>query len=147
MSIETRVDALAQGIGADVKALLASVGTLASLSTAAKTSLVAAINEVVNAANAASGIDDNVTAAGSTWSSNKISTELSTALSNFATGSPDLLNTLDEIAAALEDNPDVIAALRTLITANETAITQLSANVGDTNADFLAAYVAARDAA
>ena len=146
MSIESRVNLLATAVGTDVKAILADIGDLSALSTTAQNTLVAAINEVVGAANSASGIDDAVTAAGSTWSSNKIASELSTALSNLATGAPGLLDTLDEIAAALEDNPDVIAALRTLITANATAISTLATNVGDTNADFVATYTAARDA-
>lgn len=46
MSLQTRLEALVSAIGADVKALNTSVGALASLTTTAKTSLVAAINEV-----------------------------------------------------------------------------------------------------
>ena len=146
MSTETRVNALAAAIGSDVKDLVDKVGDLASLTTSDRTSLVAAINEIFGAANAATGINDNATSTGSTWSSDKIAQELTTAISTFATGAPELLNTIDEIAAALEDNPDLIAALRQLITDNATAISTLAANVGDTNADYLAVYVAARDA-
>lgn len=146
MSTETRVNALAGEIGADVKAILALIGDLTSAATSDKSSLVAAINEIFGAANAATGIDDNATSTGSTWSSDKIAQELTSAISDFATGAPELLNTIDEIAAALEDNPDLIAALRQLITDNATAISTLAANVGDTNADYVAVYVAARDA-
>lgn len=146
MSIETRVDALAGGIAADVKSLVNDLGDLSSLTTGAKTSLVAAINEVVSAANAASGIDDTATSTGSTWSSSKIDSELQAALSTLATGAPDLLNTIDEIAAALQDNPDVVTNIQALVTANQNAITTLAANVGDTNKDFLLTYTTARDA-
>jgi len=51
MSLELQVKALAEGVGADVKTLLAQDGSLAGLSTANKTSLVAAINEVLVSAN------------------------------------------------------------------------------------------------
>lgn len=47
MSLETRIVALAQAIGSDIKTLTQNQGMLSSLNTTAKTSLVAAINEVV----------------------------------------------------------------------------------------------------
>jgi hypothetical protein len=139
MSTETRIAALASAIGADI-------GDLGSLTTTETSNLVGAINEIVNAANAASGIDDSTTAAGSTWSSNKIVSELAAAISNLATGSPATLDTINEIAAALEDNPDVIQAIRDLITANANTITTLAAAVGDTNADFVSTYNTAKTA-
>lgn len=46
MSLQTRLEALAAAIGADIKSDRASMGALASLTTSAKASLVAAINEV-----------------------------------------------------------------------------------------------------
>lgn len=46
MSLQTRLEALIAAIGPDIKALKTADGTLASLTTTAKTSLVAAINEV-----------------------------------------------------------------------------------------------------
>jgi hypothetical protein len=46
VSLQTRLEALASAIGADVKTNIAAIGTLASLTTTAKTSLVAAINEI-----------------------------------------------------------------------------------------------------
>jgi len=146
MSLETRVDALATAIATDVKTLLAQDGDLTALTTTAKTSLVAAINELAGIANAAAGINDGATASGSTWSSSKISTELANASAALVDSSPDLLNTLNELAAALEDNPDVIASLRTLITNNATAISTLATNVGDTDKDFVATYTAAKAA-
>ena len=45
MSLETRIIALAEAIGTDIKDLRTTRGTLSSLSTTAKTNLVAAINE------------------------------------------------------------------------------------------------------
>lgn len=46
MSLVSRITALAQSIGADIKALLAGQGVLSTLATAEKTSLVGAINEL-----------------------------------------------------------------------------------------------------
>ena len=48
MSLETRILALASAVGADVKTLTTNQGNLASLSTTAKSNLVAAINEVLS---------------------------------------------------------------------------------------------------
>ena len=46
MSLETQLIALAQAIGADIKDLRGKQGDLTALTTTAKTSLVAAINEI-----------------------------------------------------------------------------------------------------
>ena len=46
MSLQSGVVALAQAIGADIKALFAGQGAMASLTTSEKTSLVGAINEL-----------------------------------------------------------------------------------------------------
>lgn len=145
MSLETRVNALATQLGVDYKALLSLIGVVADLDTVAG-DLVGAINEVVSAVNAASGIDDSVTSAGSTWSSSKIDSELSLAVSGLVDSSPDVLNTLNELASALENNPDVIVQIRSLVNDNATAIQVLAANVGDTDADFLETYTSAKTA-
>ena len=78
MTLEQRLIALAQAMGADVKALLAAQGSLSALTTTAKASLVAAVNELKTAVDAASGsgvsIDDGAGdgATGVTWSADKI---------------------------------------------------------------------------
>lgn len=56
MTLQSRIAELITAIGADVKADRTTMGTLASLTTTAKTSLVAAINEV-NAKSGGSGSD------------------------------------------------------------------------------------------
>ena len=55
MTLEQRITALAQATGADIKALQAGQGVLSNLSTAEKSSLVAAINEVKSAVAGAGG--------------------------------------------------------------------------------------------
>lgn len=74
MTREQRIIALASAIGSDIKALITKQGDLTALSTTAKTSLVAAINEIHSLLGSASPIDD---AAGNgivnkTWSADKI---------------------------------------------------------------------------
>ena len=46
MSLRTGITALAQAIGTDIKALFSGQGTLSSLATTEKASLVGAINEL-----------------------------------------------------------------------------------------------------
>ena len=46
MSLATRVNNLATAIGSDIKAIFSQIGSLSSLATTEKTSLVAAVNEV-----------------------------------------------------------------------------------------------------
>ena len=59
MSLETRIVALAQAMGTDVKALHVSQGSLSTLNTTTKTSLVAAINELLTLISSAGvAIDD-----------------------------------------------------------------------------------------
>ena len=105
MTLEARVVALAQAIGTDVKTLTTAVGSLGSLTTTAKSSLVAAINEIAQAAASATGIDDGVISGASTWSSTKISSEISGAVSDLVGGAGAALDTLKELADALNNDP------------------------------------------
>ena len=116
MSFETRVAALATAIGADIKTLTQNQGTLSSLSTTAKSNLVAAINEIftiTSNAQAAAGAQildtagDGVT--DKTWSANKIYDELTAAIAALRTeltnGAAAALDTFAELAAALNNDP------------------------------------------
>ena len=115
MTLEARVVALAQAIGTDVKTLTTAVGSLGSLTTTAKSSLVAAINEIAQAAASATGIDDGGTSGASTWSSNKINTEITGAISDLVGGAGTALDTLKELADALGNDPSFAAAIATQI--------------------------------
>jgi len=84
------------------------------------------------------GADDLVYVAdtadgGSTYSSKKVTkanlfsgyaleSYVDTAISNLIDGAPDALNTLNELAASLNDDASAVASLTTLINANETHI-------------------------
>ena len=115
MTLEARVVALAQAIGTDVKTLTTAVGSLSGLTTTAKNNLVAAINEIAQAVANATGIVDGVTSGASTWSSSKISSEISGAISGLVGGAGAALDTLQELAAALGNDPSFATTLATQI--------------------------------
>ena len=115
MTLEARVVALAQAIGTDVKTLTTAVGSLSGLNTTAKSNLVAAINEIALAAASATGIDDGVTSEESTWSSNKISSEISGTISGLVGGAGAALDTLKELADALNNDPSFATTIATQI--------------------------------
>ena len=147
MSTTSNVDLLATAIGTDVKALLAKLGDLTSLNTTEKSNLVGAINELIGQIASASGIDDNSTGTSASWSAAKVQAELDALKAALEDGSPLTLDTFNELAAAINDDPDFYNTINTLVTNNANAISTLSANVGDTSTDFVATYTAARDAA
>ena len=162
MTLEARVVALAQAIGTDVKTLTTAVGSLGSLTTTAKSSLVAAINEIAQAGTGASEIDDGAVSGASTWSSNKINTEITGAISDLVGGAGTALDTLKELADALGNDPSFAATIATqianrvrfddvqVLTAPQKA--QACDNIGaaslvatgDLDRDFAAAYTAAK---
>ena len=162
MTLEVRVVALAQAIGTDVKALTTAVGSLSGLTTTAKNNLVAAINEIAQAAANATGIDDGVTSGAATWSSSKISSEISGAISDLVGGAGAALDTLKELADALGNDPSFATTIATqianrvrfdeaqVLTAPQKA--QACDNIGaaslvatgNLDRDFAAAYTAAK---
>ena len=112
MSLETRIVALAQAMGADVKALTASQGSLTVLNTTTKTSLVAAINELLTLiGSAGASIDDNAGNGntGVTWSADKIFDTIEAAktavVNQLTDGAAAALDTLNELATALGNDP------------------------------------------
>ena len=172
MTLEQRLIALAQAMGADVKALLAAQGSLSALTTTAKASLVAAVNELKTAVDAAAGggvsIDDGAGdgATGVTWSADKIFDAIEaakTAVKNDLTaGAAAALDTLSELAAALNNDPAFAATIAAEIanrvrydaaqTLTAPQQTQARANIGaqsataigDPDHDIVADYTAAK---
>lgn len=121
-TLEARLIALAQAVGADIKTARTARGDLATLSTTAKTSLVAAINEVFAAIGAAgAAINDSATngATTVTWSADKIFDSIEaakTAVKNeLVNGSAAALDTLNELAAALGNDPSFATTIATEI--------------------------------
>ncbi|WP_137009611.1 hypothetical protein [Aquitalea aquatilis] len=161
MSLATRITELAQAIAADVKSLKAAQGNLSVLNTTAKTSLVAAINEVLQLAQAAgsssgAAINDAAASAGSTFSSSHIITLLADLKNQILGGASSALDTLAEIEARFGTDETAVANLLTAVgnrlsfadAQSLTAAQQLQAcanlGIGDPTTDFLAAYTAAK---
>lgn len=163
MSLETKLVALAQAIGIDVKALTTKQGDLTSLSTTAKGNLVAAINEIYAAMGAAGATINDTAGDGNTlvtWSADKIYDTIEAAKlavkNDLVNGSAAALDTLSELATALNNDPTFAATLATDL-ANRvrydaaqtlTVAQKLQActniGVGDPDVDLAAAYATAK---
>ena len=170
MTLEQRLILLAQAIGADVKSIRAAAGTLSSLNTTDKASLVAAINELQALAAGSAGATINDAAGDGattvTWSANKIFDTIEAAKaavkSDLTNGAGAALDTLAELAAALGNDPNFAATIATQIanrvrfdaaqTLTQPQMAQARANIGaqsaaaigDPDHDFVADYTAAK---
>ena len=179
MSLEAKIIALANAIGADVKALnilAAKQGDLTALTTTDKSTLVAAINEI-SAAIAAAGVQINDAvgdgATTTTWSADKIFDEIELAkiavTNSLVNGAAAALDTLNELAAALGNDPNFATTIATALTqrvrvdaiqiftgpeqaqgrdnigaAAAADLTALAVGVGDFDRDFVADYTLAK---
>jgi hypothetical protein len=112
MSFATNIQNLATRIGTEfktIRTLISGSGTgdVSNLNTTAD-NLVAAINEVKLTADSAAGggvaINDSATNTEDTWSSSKIDTEITSAVNGILDGAPAALDTLNELAAAINDD-------------------------------------------
>lgn len=163
MSLETKIIALAQSIGADIKSLKSKDGDLTSLSTTAKGNLVAAINELYSMVGSAGATIDDAAGDGATavtWSANKIFDAIAAAKAevqnSILDGAGAALDTLKELSAALNNDPNFAATIALEISNRVrfdaaqtlTAPQRLQActniGIGDPEADLVAAYVAAK---
>jgi len=179
-TLEQRIIDLANAVGTDIKAARVATGTLSSLATSAQGNLVAAINEVLGVAQAAAGggvsINDSATngATTVTWSADKIFDELTSAISalRIELVGPDVaaaLNTFDELAAAMGDDPNFATTIATALSnrvrfdavqtltapqqaqarsnigaASAASVTAINDALGNPDADLAAAYVIAK---
>uniref|UniRef100_A0AAU6W408 Tail fiber protein n=1 Tax=Pseudomonas phage Cygsa01 TaxID=3138529 RepID=A0AAU6W408_9VIRU len=162
MSLQTQLIALAQAIGADIKSLKTSTGTLSGLSTTAKSNLVAAINEVYGLVGSGGvTINDASTASTTqTWSASKSSAAIATAISTLQTtligGAGAALDTFKELQDALGNDPTFAATVATSLSnrvrfdsAQTLTVAQqiqacVNTGVGDPTTDFVAAYTTAK---
>ena len=159
MSLETRIVALAQAMGTDVKTLTAAQGSLSALNTTTKTSLVAAINELLTLIGSAGASIDDGAGNGSTavtWSADKIYDSIEaakTAVKNdLVNGAAAALDTLNELAAALNNDPSFATTIageianRVRFDAAQTLTspqqTQARANVGAAAASDVSGLIA-----
>lgn len=163
MKLQERITLKDNQIAADIKLLATRIGDLTSLTTTDKTNLVTALNELKTAiGTAGASIDDTATngATTVTWSVDKIFDSIEAAKTavkaDILDGSPAALDTLKELSAALNDDPNFATTLAGQVnnkvdfaTAQTlTAAQRLQAceniGIGDPDTDFLANYLTAR---
>lgn len=121
MTRAERIIQLAQAFGADVKDLRTKQGDLSALSTTAKGSLVAALNEVFSLLGSGTEINDTagngVTTA--TWSADKIFDSIEQAKldvrNSLLGGASAAFDTFLELQNALQNNPNLASDLATQI--------------------------------
>ena len=122
MPLTTNVQNLAIRIATEIKTLRTLVNgnqpNLAALQTTAKTNLVEAINELV-AAQGGSGstIDDSGVSRVSVWSSAETDERIDSAVADLVSSAPGALDTLNELAAALGDDPNFATTIANQIAA------------------------------
>lgn len=122
-------------LASDISDLQGEIGTLASLTTTAKDDLVSAINELQYeldnldvSGQVANLIDDATTSTSKVWSSSKTSSEISSAVSALVDGAPALLDTLNELAAAINDDASFASTITAAIAtkADDSAVVKLT---------------------
>lgn len=111
MSLQTRIESLVIRIAQEFNTLNGKTGTLASLTTTDKSSLVAAINELQSAVVSGTGIDDANVALTTTYSSTKIVTLLDMLKAEILGGADAAYDTLIEIQQLLQDGTSGLDAL------------------------------------
>jgi hypothetical protein len=142
MSLQTNVTNLATRAATECKSIRTLVNNnsanLNALTTSNKANLVAAINELDAALDAL--INDSATGSTTTWSSTKIADAIAVAIAALVDSAPGLLDTLNELAAALGDDPNFATTMSTALglrvrvdasqSFNGTQQTQARTNIG-----------------
>lgn len=162
-TLSDRIISLATAIGTDVKTLTANQGSLSGLSTTAKSSLVAAINEIYAALSGAGAVINDTAGDGDdtvTWSANKIYDTIEAAKlavkNDLVNGASAALDTLSELAAALGDDPNFATTIATdlgnrvrydaaqTLTAGQKTQACANIGVGEPDTNFVTTYTAAK---
>lgn len=168
-TLESRLNALAAAIGADIKTLTTKQGDLTALTTTAKGNLVAAINELKTLIGGAGAQINDTAGDGNTsvtWSADKIGDTITAAIASLRTeltaGAAAALDTFAELAAALNNDPSFATTIATGLsnrvrfdaaqTLDTTQKAQARSNIGaadatlfgNTDADLVAAYNTAK---
>ena len=180
--LQTNITNFANAVGTDVnllKALLTGgASDLSALTTSDTTTVVAAINSLQAAittltagaysdaqadARVQAALGSIASPAANEWAATQevvdhVATEIATAITAITDGADGALDTLNEIAEALQNNPDVITniiaaqanrlrfdAAQTLTPAQRLTAGQ-NLGIGDVTTDYVAVYAAARDA-
>jgi hypothetical protein len=157
MSLQAQLSALITSIATDIKSLIANQGSLANLQTSAKSNLVAALNELKTSLSSSALINDaTISSTSLTYSIDKINSQISAAVSALVSGAPTALDTLNELAIAIESDQSGIAGLVTAVgnrirydasqslTSPQQVQACLNIGVGDPTTDLAAAYTTAK---
>lgn len=160
MTQEQRITALSQAIGADIKELRARAGSLSSLNTSDKSSLVNAINELqADLASSGVQINDNALPSSTTvaYSPAKITALILALKTEILGGASAAYDTLQEIQNELQGDDTAISGLLTAVGKRvaydalqslsdaEKLISCQNIGVGNFDRDFATDYTTARD--
>ena len=160
MSLSSQLSTLVTRLGTEFKTVYSLTGSLSSLATTDKTSLVSAINEVRTAATTM--IDDtSTTSTDKSWSASKITAAILQVKNDILGGVGTAYDTLQEIVTQLTADEGVVAGILTSLgnrlrfdaaqTLTGGQQTQSQANlgvysttkIGDPTTDFVAAFTSA----
>lgn len=160
MSLQTRIESLVVRLAQEFNAINSKTGSLASLTTTDKTSLVSAINELQTALGTLTSIDDANVDLSTTYSSSKIVTLLDALKAEILGGADAAYDTLLEIQQLLQDGTTGLDALLASInkrvrfdaaqtlTVEEQALARTNigavaaSDVGNTDTDFVVIFEA-----
>lgn len=120
MSVETKILSLTQKITHAINSVQGTVGDISSLPTIDKANIVASLVELKNLIDSVNTsqqniVKDTVTDSTHTWSSHKIDQEIVQAIADLIDGAPEWLNSLKELASALQNDPDIINSLTGMV--------------------------------
>ncbi len=115
MSLASRIESLVIRVAQEFSSVRSVTGRLTDLSTANKSNLVAAINELQSTVVASTGIDDETISASTTYSSNKIVGLLDALKADILGGADAAYDTLLEIQELLSSGTTGLDALLTAV--------------------------------
>lgn len=120
MSLDSKILLLTQKITHAINSVQGTVGDLANLPTLDKANIVASLIEIKNDIDTINQTQQNLINDGTishtnTWSSYKIDQEIVQAITDLIDGAPDWLNTLKELASALQNDPNIITGLSNMV--------------------------------
>ena len=153
---QERITALAQAIANDIKKLTDNQGSLTALNTTAKNNLVAALNELKQAIDSKTSINDSATTTANTWSADKTQKTIDLAISGLINGAGTTLDTLKELADALGNDANFATTIAAQMgkrvrvdapqtfTVTEQAQGCANLGIGNPDTDFVAAYNTAK---
>ena len=128
MSVQIKLATLIDNIINSINNLNSYIGDLGTLPTTDKTSIVNSLIELKSTIDDKAVINDASVTLSETWSSDKIVDEISQGILDLIDGAPAVLDTLKELATALQNNPDVITDLVNMVGDKENTIAVGSVN-------------------